>query len=1067
MVLTTAATLVAIAWISYRISVLLQIPVPTLISLLGIDLPSPPRVSLHGIGTDSVTLHWSLPERPSSVAKHIIQINGINVGESERRGETSVTVTGLNPNHLYNVRVIAANQNNFQAPGQLIRLRTRNTSVPSQSPSGQQTQVDASDDVSCVQSSYIGHEPASPHLRKPGRDRRISQITTTEVAQAAIDQPTLVANDGRSVDELTAELDAARRELEEIDAQLEHAEEEHKLAEAALVSELELVKERKRDEDAGRQQLRTETKTLEEAKRLAETNKSKVEKKLKTKEAELQQIHDDTLRWEESRLAAIRRLEELAKEAKSVEQKANSYDKSSRKTIAEHQTAIGKLEEDVRKLVSLLKAAEASRDQIDGPENDGQVGKGDNWSEMKWKERQKILETRYLQVYNILQAAEEEYKCSMDAVNYWQLRRGANSETPPVKKSKNRRNRNRKSRTHTLSNGSGNSINTYGAQYPDPSAFIGNAHYQRAFDQAFSSGVGDNSVPAMVGIDGDLDLGLDGPLSPAANALLPSNLFSHEDLVLSPSQSKRNSYIDAGNLPQSPLSSGSPSNSLISSPRSSFHHMPLYPSLPDSLPIDVDAEPTAPTDLTMSGTRKFVNLFNFTRQRGKTLPLDPPGLGSLKTSESRSIPREFGGPSLAPIGTGRSRSGSHNWIGADFLNSKRGITKPAQESNSHGSKTFNPFSVKYDPLESSRFLEPVSPRPSSVASFEGQLPLPGSDVTSKFGWPAPSGGVPTMHGHKLSLLSNPWSGFQSLSANASLTSLAHNLGHENQQPQTRPVTPKLNPAAPAFETPALRQQQSPDSRHDSISINTDASSSLHSLDASSSLDSATTKDSLFTRLSAPKFWMKKEGTTGFFGRKRDHTSEAGGEHDGIAEPLPIPDTPLTGPSTPTIAKSAVGSFFTRKKEKEKEPVASDVEEIDGPIAVDIARPTTPSTSLWAKKDTFFGRKKELSHQPSVENVHAEHEESRPLQQEISSAKMGDLPRLFSKTWKAHDSKEKEKEKDRAVDKDKDAERKDPDTKRKDKGKRRKDKKRGEAKGEDTSVYRDDTESSSITNSFTS
>lgn len=669
--------------------------------------------------------------------------------------------------------------------------------------------------------------------------------------------------------------------------------------------------------------------------------------------------------------------------------------------------------------------------------------------------------------------AEDEYNRSVEAVNYWQIRRATTSaENPPAKKSKNRRNRNRKSRSHTLSNGSNTAV--YGPQFPDPSAFLGNVHYQRTFDQAFSSASADNSIPAVVGMDGDMDLSMDGPLSPAASALLPSNLFSHEDLIISPGNSKRNSYVDANTLPQSPLSSGSPSNSLISSPRSSFHHMPSYPSLPDNLPIDGEQiEPASSVELGLSGTRKFVNLFNFTRQRGKTLPLDPPGLGSLKPSETRSFPREFAGPSLAPIGTGRSRSGSHNWIGTSFLDSKRGITKTTQD-NGLGSKTFNPFNPKYDPLEPSRFLEPVSPRPSSVASFEGHLPLPGSDVTAMFGWPTTTSGRAPTHSHKLSLLSNPWSGFQSLSANASLTSLMpHTGGHENQQPQTRPVTPKLNPAAPAFERPMVRDQQpSFESAHDSASSIHADTSSLQSLDGTTSLESASTKDSLFTRLSAPKFWMKKEGTTGFFGRKRDHASETGEDADASGDFLAAATTSVIGPGTPTGAKSTVGGFFTRKKEKEKEPIVSDVDETDGRHSTEATRPTTPltATSLWSKKDTFFGRKKELQHQPSVEAMNSENEELRPLQQEISPLKKESVPRLFSKTWKGHDSKEKDKEreKDKGMEKEKDSEKKE-EVKRKEKNKRRKDKKRGDTKGdesfEQTSGW-DETESSSVSNSFT-
>ena len=62
--------------LTYRATKLFSIPIPTLVKILGLDLPEPPRVSLHGIASDSVTLHWSAPEKAASVEKHIIQIDG-------------------------------------------------------------------------------------------------------------------------------------------------------------------------------------------------------------------------------------------------------------------------------------------------------------------------------------------------------------------------------------------------------------------------------------------------------------------------------------------------------------------------------------------------------------------------------------------------------------------------------------------------------------------------------------------------------------------------------------------------------------------------------------------------------------------------------------------------------------------------------------------------------------------------------------------------------------------------------------------------------------------------------
>jgi hypothetical protein len=84
-----------------------------------------------------------------------------------------------------------------------------------------------------------------------------------------------------TVESLTASLEAVRREIDETEAILAHTEDEFRVAEGVMRAELDLLKERKNEEDLGRQKLRTETKTLEEGKRAAEALKTKTEKALK------------------------------------------------------------------------------------------------------------------------------------------------------------------------------------------------------------------------------------------------------------------------------------------------------------------------------------------------------------------------------------------------------------------------------------------------------------------------------------------------------------------------------------------------------------------------------------------------------------------------------------------------------------------------------------------------------------------------------------------------------------------------------------------------------------------
>jgi hypothetical protein len=53
-------------------------PVPELISILGVEVPDAPAVSLAGIKADAVTLHWTRPGVNKPVLKYLIQVNGVN-----------------------------------------------------------------------------------------------------------------------------------------------------------------------------------------------------------------------------------------------------------------------------------------------------------------------------------------------------------------------------------------------------------------------------------------------------------------------------------------------------------------------------------------------------------------------------------------------------------------------------------------------------------------------------------------------------------------------------------------------------------------------------------------------------------------------------------------------------------------------------------------------------------------------------------------------------------------------------------------------------------------------------
>ncbi|KAI5807679.1 hypothetical protein DFH27DRAFT_547315 [Peziza echinospora] len=1068
MAFAVIATILSLAWMCWRASVLLKIPIPTLVKLLGLELPSPPRVSLHGIAADSVTLHWSLPDKAGSVAKHIIQINGINVGESERRGETSVTVTGLNPDHLYNVRVIAANHHNFQAPGQLIRLRTRRKSID-MSEGGPRIKGEHVDESPSIQPHVPVLEPHTSqhhyhhnsHGKRPGRERRHTYTSAIIPDQQG---PNSSSDEQRTIESLTAELEVIRAEIDDLEVQMGHAEEENRAAEGVLTAELELLREKKRTEDAGRHQLRTETRGLEEAKRAAEALKTKTEKALKAREDEIRKMRQESVKWEKERLHALERAETLEQEAKHSRDRAESTEKELTAGIAEAQSKIIELEEEIRSVISSIKVLEAEKEQTKADAgNAANHSAQDERLEKEWLERQKNLEMRYVSIFNAFNIAQDDYNKSRDALAFWKARRdsGPTAETSSLKKAKQRRNRNRKSRAHTLSS-SDQPFPVQDNRFPDVSGFANQILQPSSLSPTYAQS--NSSLPYFNAPNGHMDDSYSDDrhgstiMSPTADSLLPSDLFASVGDPPSPTSrprdEHRNSLHDSFRYPpQSPISSGSRSTSHLSSPRSSFQHMPQFPPSGDGLGTDSErgsatnnlaplnglrGRGQTPAD-NVSGTRKFVNFFLSNKQRGKTLPIEQPLLGSLKPSESQSFPHNYlNPPGLDPIGT-RRRSGSYgSWNpgpNLQFMNGRKGDDNDDQNgvpelSRLHHGSDYGEHERLFDRSE------PVSPRPLSLASFEGVLPRPSSGVSAAFGWPA----EPHLpRGNRINLLSTNWSDYTGhqhmMPNNASTTSF-----HSGLSPPTLPATtvnnrpradPRLNPAAPTFESSFLSHMHSP-FHTDSVSIHTENSQtdiSVSTADSASGsvIESVPTKESLFSRLSlsrkgsTSKFNISWKKDGGLFGRsKRDHTattaSEAGEDDQENETPdggsvLPSPN-PVHSDKPGMWKKDSSGGFFSRKKgpasdtgdeaDKEKE---KDTAPPSLAIATEATIATVPasSSSPWLKKDGtgFFSRKAK------------DHDGGESSRRVGSDPFVANSPTVTSKReglfFKSHKEKEKEKQ----------------------------------------------------------
>ncbi|KAK9430214.1 hypothetical protein V1505DRAFT_372058 [Lipomyces doorenjongii] len=564
MLFSLVATVVSLLWLLRRATQLLQIPIPTLVQLLGIDIPSPPHVCLDSVTSDSVTLHWSLPDRATSVAKHVIQMNGQNVGESEKR-ETTVTITGLNPDQVYGVRVLAVNSNHYSAAGQLIRLRTRRKSedlvltniqpIPGETPgspdkhishSSETTPHGKKSDSPAVHTQFKRGNRSTRHSSPTSRDRSDSSSFT------AATQP-------YTIESLAAELEQIRSEIIETVAQHAHAEEEYAAAEATLQAELETLREKRKEEDAVRSQLRSETKTLEESKRNLDSQKSKVERAVKHKTEVIEKIANDFVKWETERRQADDRKVTIAKLTEELEKNTKEKARQNREVLQQGHKDVAELEDEIRGLIAKIKKSEIEKDPHTSDSSENAFAKllhAEDTEDMKlekaWQEVQKSLELRYVDIFQQYRDAEEKFRNAQEALATFM--QGAVS---PVDASKSARRRNRtRNKGRQPVSAPIMSYPLHDPRFPDASTFN-----NLQFNQLHAGGMRQSVSPTSASSDGNntssgslplfpfsmntptnffsapLDISTSedllangGPISPSVDMLLPSNLFVTDDL---------------------------------------------------------------------------------------------------------------------------------------------------------------------------------------------------------------------------------------------------------------------------------------------------------------------------------------------------------------------------------------------------------------------------------------------------------------------------------------------------------------------------------------------------------
>ncbi|KAI2614939.1 hypothetical protein GGR54DRAFT_615404 [Hypoxylon sp. NC1633] len=766
----------AVVWLAHRAVQTLRKSVNELIGVLGVEVPDAPDVSLAGIRADAATLNWTRPLPTRPVAKFTIQVNGVNVGDSANQ-ETAITVTGLKPNHFYNIRVIAVGYNNFQAGSRVIRLRTfgrdgrpqlGDNRLPSNFvPEEQQLAMPSehADEDGVTKSPAAGVEAASvpdssiastreassaslSGLRRNTLTRKHSP-STTSMDQSV--KEALTKDPEESLQELGERFESIRKEIDETQSQIAKDEKEHKELMDELAGEKRTKRRIQKEKDDTTEKLKREMGSTERAMRSAQQRKTQKERLLREKQAERQKLHDDMAKWEKDMASMMKRQTGFEKDKNNCQQDGDSRAEELRAEIAQAQASLAQEEMELKEKSKELKEAEEQRKRLPGGEESDEWRETDHQIRRDWEMRARDLQRRLFSANRKLRMVND-----YEAVLQAQLTAAQQSGLPFMYNQANssgvdfdlgtqnqlkRRSRNSNSlsnvaipspvQSFSMADRPYGSSTSFGPSRPPtiPPGFAQGPYMDR--NSEFSS---------LLEEDGMRHLTAGAPLSPTATSLLPAGML--DDLLDDeppPSPSSRRarhntfgSAFSPEHDPQSPASSAR-SLSILSSPQGSSQHLPFSQYTGENSErrslkglrgdLGTASSPIAPPAQATS-RRSFLPWLH----RGTKGIEEPPALGTLKPGETQSLPRQAGDGEALP---NKIRiSFSSNWN--VFNRNSAGPDIP--EAGSPSSRGLPPrrlgLPTNVSGIGSNIFSErdPSSPRPLSIASSE--LPRPSTESSS-------------------------------------------------------------------------------------------------------------------------------------------------------------------------------------------------------------------------------------------------------------------------------------------------------------------------------------------------
>lgn len=691
------------------------------------------------------------------------------MGEVGASQEPAIVVSGLKPDHFYNIRVIAVGSNNFQAGSQVVRLRTYGRDGRPQLGNGRlPTSFREEDQVGVSQGEHDQENGGAKSLAlaletatnpEPGmttpREGNISagsgtrrntlvrrhspSITSIDQLQTSRDEAT--RND-QSLPELTERFEDIRRETEETIALICKEESENE----RLLTDLENDKAKQKGErekkDAQTNSLRQEVNASDRDMRQALNRKAALERKVKEKV-------DEKVKMEESMSNMEKEIREFKEEAESfgqqrrdLERERDKSQESLREKLQSLQDACTQLEAQLKDKREKVKELEYDRKKLPGG-NDADYRETDFEVRRLWQHTHRALQDQLTHLQRANKHLEDRLRVLGNQVQHIPAQNvgmysQVNSSVLDLDYGMLPRFKRRSRTSNSMSNTSTSSpLPPYSQVDPavltaGPPGFAGSR--AATYPPGFAPG------PFMrLSADGPRRLDESGPkmtsaqLSPSATALLPSNILDDLDDDEGPgsgANAAKDSFPGIHNAPpdddaQSPTSSAR-SMSILSSPHGSSHNLPFPTGGAEKAALHALRAPVpmSPPHGTDGSTNKLGHLFTFQRPRARKGGMNDsgPALGSLKHGQSHSFPRQ----------TDETEATKRKW--AVFNRSSAGpeLLENMAPTSRQQIKSWMQFGH-----QRSHSLLPdgdsSSPRPASIASSE--FPRPSTDAGSIWGPP--------------------------------------------------------------------------------------------------------------------------------------------------------------------------------------------------------------------------------------------------------------------------------------------------------------------------------------------